>query len=233
MTGKLYGIGVGPGNPELMTLQSVRVIRDSDVIFLPVSDKEKCHAFLTARQAVPEIEEKEIIGMDFPMTKNEKELTDAYQNIAECMMGLLLDGKKISFLTIGDVTVYSTFVYVAKIIQQKGYDVEYVNGITSFTAVCATLGISMAEQNEEIHIIPASYDIEQSFLLSGTKVYMKSGKKLQKLVAKLKDLKSQKSIKVYAVANCGMEQQKIAYSLEEIEALEGYLVTVIVKDTEK
>lgn len=230
MAGKIYGIGVGPGNPELMTLMSVRVIEESDVIFLPVADKEKCHAFITARHAVKTIEQKEIIGMDFPMTKDENVLQIAYNNIACKMQEILEEGKNIAFLTIGDVTIYSTFCYVAEIIKQNGYEVEFINGIPSFAAVCATLGIPMAEQEEEIHIIPASYEIEQSFLFSGTKVYMKSGRKLSELITKLKILEQTRPITVCAVANCSMENQKIALSISELEALEGYLVTVIVKD---
>lgn len=230
MAGIVYGVGVGPGNPELMTLMSVRVIRESDVIFLPVADKEKCHAFVTAREAVKEIEQKEIIGMDFPMTRDENVLQKAYETIACKMQEKLEEGKNISFLTIGDVTIYSTFCYVAEILKNKGYIVEFINGVPSFAAVCATLGIPMAEQEEEIHIIPASYEIEESFLLNGTKVYMKSGRKLSELISKLKLLEQTRSISVYGIANCSMENQKIAYSLEELEALEGYLVTIILKD---
>lgn len=228
--GKLYGIGVGPGNPELMTLMSVRIIRESDVIFLPVSDKEKCHAYRIAKQAVQEIEEKQIVGIDFPMTKDTDILQKAYETVAEKMYKLLDEGKKIAFLTIGDVTVYSTFGYVAQIVEKRGYEVSYVNGITSFTAVSAALGLPLAEQDEEIHIIPASYEVEKSLSLNGTKVYMKSGKKLIELTDKLEELQKKEPLMVYAVANCSMDNQKTACSLSEIRNLEGYLVTVIVKN---
>ena len=71
MRGKIYGIGVGPGDPELMTLKAVRLIREADVIAIPGKDRESCTAYQIASGAVPEIKDKEIIPVVFPMTKNE------------------------------------------------------------------------------------------------------------------------------------------------------------------
>ena len=70
MEGRLIGVGVGPGDPELLTLAAVRAIRESDCILLPNEKKEECYAYKIVRQVVPEIEEKEICPMQFPMTKD-------------------------------------------------------------------------------------------------------------------------------------------------------------------
>ena len=74
MNGILYGIGVGPGAPELMTLKALRCIRESDVIILPSAPKEECYAYQIVRQVCPEVEQKEIICLPFPMIKDKEKL---------------------------------------------------------------------------------------------------------------------------------------------------------------
>ena len=112
MQGKIYGIGVGPGDPELMTLKAVRLIREADVIAIPGKEKETCTAYQIALGAVPEIEEKEIIPVVFPMTKNEAVLKESHETAVKSLSALMGQGKTIAFLTLGDVTVYSTYGYV-------------------------------------------------------------------------------------------------------------------------
>ena len=103
-----------------------------------------------------------------------------------------------------------------------------ISGVPSFCAVAAALGISLGDGKDEIHIIPASYELEESLQLKGTKIYMKSGKKLIELKERL--LASPKSYhEVYAVSDCGLPKQKIMRGMEELETESGYLTIVIVK----
>ena len=111
MQGKIYGIGVGPGDPELMTLKAVRLIREADVIAIPGKEKETCTAYQIALGAVPEIDEKEIIPVVFPMTKNETVLKESHETAVKSLSALMDQGKTIAFLILGDVTVYSTYGY--------------------------------------------------------------------------------------------------------------------------
>ena len=92
----------------------------------------------------------------------------------------------------------------------------------SFCAVAARLGISLGEKDEEIHIIPAAYDVRESLGFHGTRIYMKSGKKLEELLWVLRD--------IYGISNCGMENEQVYCGLDELEQAKGYLTTVIVKE---
>lgn len=148
--GVLYGIGVGPGDPELMTLKAINTIKACDIIAIPAVSKEECYAY--------------------------------------------------------------------SIVQ-------------SFCAAAARLGISLGEMMDEIHIIPASYDVRDTVGYGGTCVYMKSGKKLAELIEVLRtgDAIRKKKMTVYGVTNCGMESERVYRGLDELNEAKGYLTIVIVK----
>ena len=139
MRGKIYGIGVGPGDPELMTLKAVRLIREADVIAIPGKDRESCTAYQIASGAVPEIKDKEIIPVVFPMTKNETVLRESHEAAVQSLTALMDQGKTIAFLTLGDVTIYSTYGYVHQKLLSLGYESILVNGVPSFCAAAAKL----------------------------------------------------------------------------------------------
>lgn len=228
---KLYGIGVGPGDPEELTLKAIRIIKESDVLLLPAKNKEECYAYKIVAEAVPEVREKEIRCYHFPMTKDKAELRKAHDAIYEDVQSLLQEGKILSFLTIGDPTIYSTYNYIHKQAVQNGWEAIIINGITSFCAVAAKLGIALSEQNDEIHIIPANKNIEGTEKLSGTRIYMKSGRKLVELINHLQWENESHPINVCAVANCGMANERIYRNFSELseEAPDNYLITVIVR----
>ena len=178
MTGILFGTGIGPGDPELMTLKAVRLIRENDTIAVPGEKPEESIAYQIAVQAVPELAEKELVAIPMPMTKNAKELEENHRRGAEKIEELLDAGKNVVFLTLGDPTVYSTYLYVHRRVLEDGYDARIVSGVTSFCAAAASLSEGLVENSEELHVIPASYQIEDALELSGTKVLMKAGKKM-------------------------------------------------------
>ena len=184
-TGILYGIGVGPGDPELVTLKAVRIVGECDTVILPAKSKEDCIAYGIMKEACGKIAEKELICMPFPMTKDESRLTAAHEQICLEIKKLLDNGRQVAFLTIGDPTVYSTYQYIHKRVVKGGYEAHIVNGVPSFCAAAGALGISLADNKEEIHVIPASYQIEDALKLPGTKVLMKAGKKMKDVKAEL------------------------------------------------
>lgn len=231
MAGILYGIGVGPGEAELMTLKALRCIRESDVVILPAASAEECHAYRIVRQVFPQIAEKFILCRAFPMIKDKVLLQEFHDGLAEEVRAMLEEGKKIAFLTIGDPAVYATYSYVHSRIAEQGLQAEMVSGVPSFCAAAAALGISLGDNKEQIHIIPASYqteELEHTLELPGTKVYMKAGSKfagLKKILKKNKD-----RIEVYAVSNCGMDNEILCRGPEAMTDDSGYLTIVIVKD---
>lgn len=226
MTGKLYGIGVGPGDPELLTLKAVRLIKECDVIAVPGKQKEETVAYKIVKQAVPEIVEKECLEVDMPMTKDKEKLAQSHKAAFEKVSQVLDAGKNIAFLTLGDPCVYSTYIYIHQRIQQAGYETEIVSGIPSFCAVSARLNQGLVERSEMLHVIPSSYGIEEGMKLSGTRVLMKAGKKMGQVKEQLKKMNVQASM----IENCGMENEKIYHSIEEIPEEAGYYSLIIVKE---
>lgn len=225
--GMLYGVGVGPGDPELVTLKASRIIRESDELLIPASSREECRAYRIAREALPEIGDKPCLCLDFPMTRNEEERTAGLKRICGEIAEALGDGRKLAFLTIGDPSVYSTFGYLAGEARKQGIGVRIVSGITSFTEAAGLLLSPLCAGDEELHIIPSESDYQKALALPGTKVFMKAGKKLAKLKEELALLPAG-SFAVETVCDCGMETQRICRGLEEMPE-EGYMAVVIVR----
>ena len=226
MKGKLYGVGIGPGDPELLTLKALRVIRESKVIALPGKEPRETVAYKIVEGAYPEIAEKELLAVDMPMTKDPAKLEASHEAGAAAIMAYLDKGMDVAFPTLGDPTVYSTYIYVHKRVQAAGYETEIVSGITSFCAVAARLNTGLVEKAEPLHVIPASYQIEEALKLSGTKVLMKAGKKM----AEVKKILLEQQIPASMIENCGMENEMIYRSPEEIPEDAGYYSLIIVKE---
>ena len=252
-TGKFYGIGVGPGDPELMTLKAVRTIRKCDIVVLPVSNREltepllleqneveveknraagyleSCTAYQIAVQTVSKLKEKQILFLPMPMIKDKEKLKKIHVQGAEAIEQLLEKGWNLAFLTLGDPTVYSTCMYVEQMIEQDGYLVETVSGIPSFCAAAARLNQPLGEQEEQIHILPGSYEAGEGLQLPGTKILMKTGRKM----GKIKEFLQESSQDICLVENCGMDKERIVRSVEEISEDMGYYSLLIVKDKKK
>lgn len=231
-TGKLYGLGVGPGDPELMTLKVVRLIRECDIIAIPASGKETNAAFDIAKGAVPEIAAKELLEISMPMTRDEARLKESHEKAAETVTAELEKGKKIAFLTLGDPSIYSSYIYVHDRVSALGYDTEIVPGIPSFCAVAARLNEGLTEASEALHIIPASYEgAEEALDLKGTRVLMKSGKSIGKVKALLEQMERPQSVKM--VERCGMQGERVFTRLEDLDEEAGYFSILVVKDIKK
>jgi len=151
--GTLYGIGVGPGDEELLTLKAVNIIKKCPVIIAPsAKDGGTSIALDTARNFISE--EQEVIVKHFPMGGEEQEekIYQAFKSIEE----KLHEGKDIAFLTIGDPFVYSTYIYLLRYIKEKGYNTETVPGITSFCAAASLAGEMIVIGDERVTIFPAN-----------------------------------------------------------------------------
>lgn len=224
--GKLYGIGVGPGDPELITLKASRIINETEYIAIPGSEKEETRSYQIASKIIEKPDSKKLIYCPVTMTKDRALLDKMYEAIAEKIIQVLDKGFDVSYLTIGDPTIYATYMYIHRLIEKAGYEAEIINGIPSFCAVAARLDISLCEREEKLHIIPSSYDIDEALMLDGVKVLMKAG-------SKIKDVKQQlekKNADVYMVENCGFENERVFKSVHEIDENAGYLSVVIVKE---
>lgn len=230
MAGKLYGVGVGPGDPQLLTLKAVKIIESCEIIGIPSRKKETCTAYQIAKGAVPLIEEKEIVCIPVPMMTDEKKLESAYQKGSALLESFMDKGKNIAFLNLGDPTVYGSYMTIHAHVRKDGYEAEIVNGVPSFCAVAATLELSLGTRNENIHILPGCYDEKEITKEDGTKVLMKSAGKIGEVKKKLLELESSGQAKAYAVVNCGMKDQKVCEDIQKLDESAGYFTTVILKD---
>ena len=226
MSGCLYSVGVGPGDPELMTLKAVKIIRNCQVLVLPAESKEKCVAYQIARRAIPEIEDKATVCLVMPMTKDKDRLEKSHREGTQKVAEVLDAGKDAAFLTLGDPTVYATSMYIHQRIAGMGYRTSIVSGVPSFCAAAAKLGVSLGEKQEQIHIIPASYDVEAAMQLPGTKILMKAGKKMPVVRQCVKEHHGWAAM----VENCGMAEEHLWINAEDMTEQPGYYTLVIVKD---
>ena len=148
MKGTLYGIGVGPGDPRLMTYLAVDTIKRCPVIAVPADGKGKAVAYKIASGIVEDLDAKECLNLSTPMTKDKAILDAAYQTAADTIIEQLEQGKDVACLTLGDPTIYSTYIYIHRLVKAKGYETEIVNGIPSFCAVSAKLVDSRVDRSE-------------------------------------------------------------------------------------
>ncbi len=226
MRGTAYGVGVGPGDPELLTQKAIRLIRENDVIAVAGKDAKEAVAFQIAAACVPEILEKVLVPVYMPMTKDKEKLREAHAKGAEILESYLDQGKNVVYLTLGDPTVYCTFTYLQEILEKDGYPVELVPGITSFTAAAARLGVSLAVRDEMIHVLPAVFRPEEPLTLPGTYILMKSAGKMKDVKEMLKN----SGREILAAEKCGMPGEKIYKSVEEIPDDAGYYTLIIAKE---
>lgn len=224
--GKLYGVGVGPGDPELMTVKALRIIEESDVVAVPGEIPKQALAYKIASGCCKNLWEKELVAIPMPMTKEEAKLKESHENGAKILGQLLGQGKQVAFLTLGDPALYSTYLYLHKKLRQQGYITEIVNGVPSFCAAAAALHTGLVEKDEALHVLPASYPLEESLKLPGTKVLMKPPKKLDQIKKHL--LKA--GLHAVMVENCGMEGEKIYSSIKEMPDTASYYSLIVIKE---
>lgn len=226
MAGVLYCIGVGPGDPELLTRKAVRLIQSCPVAAAPGGATSV--AYQIALQAVPELSQKSCLDLHLPMTKDQTLLRESHDRAAEQLLAVLERKQDVALLTLGDPSIYSTCMYLQERVQNAGCAVQIVPGVPSFCAAAAALGVSLTEADQPLRILPASYPCTESELdCPGTKILMKSGKQFAQVKQVLRD----KGLwdKTMMVQNCGMENERIFPSLADTEEQAGYFTLLIVK----
>ncbi|MCR5627232.1 MAG: precorrin-2 C(20)-methyltransferase [Lachnospiraceae bacterium] len=225
MKGKAYGVGVGPGDPELMTFKAARLIRENEIIAVPGKVAKDSVAYRIAAGIVPEIENKTLVPVYMPMIKDRALIEEEHKKGAALLEEYLSQGKNVVYITLGDPTVYCTFSYLQHILEADGYEVELVSGITSFCAAAARLNMPLAEWDEQLHVIPAVHKTTDKLDLPGNYVLMKAASHMKET----KELLVKSGRDVGCVENCSMENEKIYRSAEEIPDEAGYFSLIIAK----
>ncbi len=226
MAGILYGVGVGPGDPELMTLKAARLIRENEVIALPGVCPEETAAYRIAAAAVPELADKCLLPIYMPMTHNREEQARCHREGADQVEAYLREGKHVVYLTLGDPAVYATFTYLQRLVQADGFETQMVSGVPSFCAAAARTGLPIAIGREPIHILPAVHHLEEELSSEGTYVLMKTGSRMREV----KELLRQSGRECVMVENCGMPQESVYRGVDQMPDSAGYYSLIIARE---
>lgn len=226
MSGIAYGVGVGPGDPELMTAKAIRLIRENDVIAVPGQDAKVSVAYRIAAAMVPELAQKELVPVPMPMTRDKERLRKAHVEGARLIESYLSQGKNVVYLTLGDPSIYGSFSYLQRLLLADGYTVETVPGVPSFSAAAARLNLPLVEGDEPLHVAPGAHDMGETLRLPGTCVLMKTSGSLGETKARLKSSGKE----VFAVENCGMDTERLYRGVDQLPDSAGYLSLIVAKD---
>ncbi len=211
--GRLYGVGVGPGAGDLLTLRAVRVIESADVLALPrSSDFGSSVAWSIAASCVQRRAEQERLWLTFPMTKDADRVRSHVERAADAITERLLAGRSVAFLTEGDPSLFSTFGYVRDAARRRlpELGVEVVPGVTSVTTVAMVGGVPLADGEERIAIVPATYGVEDLVELLqrfDTVVLMKLGPALPTILEALEQ--TGLTDRAFYVSKATMVEQRI------------------------
>ncbi|MEN3186885.1 MAG: precorrin-2 C(20)-methyltransferase [Atribacterota bacterium] len=145
MKGKLYGIGVGPGDPELLTIKAIRVLEEVDLVVVPKGGEESL-----AYHVVKPYLQKMVLFLPFAMNEWESKGGEFKSGITQ-IREFLAEGKKVAFVTLGDPLLYSTFVILWRLFPEV--EVEIIPGVSSFQAAAARLQLPLAQGKEHVAIL--------------------------------------------------------------------------------
>jgi precorrin-2/cobalt-factor-2 C20-methyltransferase len=232
MSATLYGVGVGPGAPDLITLRALETIRRVPVLALPRgSDYGASRAFEIVEPTIGEIAGQKRLFLTFPMSMDPERLKPAFERAFERIGAELVAGRDVAFLTEGDPSLYSTFIYLQHEARQRWPEVrvEVVPGVSSITAVPAVTGVPLADGQERIAILPGAYglqDLVQILRRFDTVVLMKIGPELPRIIKAL-EAEGLLDRAVY-VSRATMRDQRIVTDLRAIDAERGDCFAMVV-----
>lgn len=229
--GKLYGIGVGPGDPDLLTVKATKVLGMTDIVFAAASTKNDYSTALGI--ARPHMREDVIVRrLGFPMTKDVQELENAWHKNALEVAQVLRQGKTAAFLTLGDSLTYSTYGYLLKTLKKidPSLPTEAVPGITSYQAAAAKVGFILAESEESLVIssgVCSSERLEELLEVTDNAVIMKTYKNFDDIRGSLEKLRL--SDKTVLVSRLGMEGETILHDIRDAPDKPHYFSLALVR----
>jgi precorrin-2/cobalt-factor-2 C20-methyltransferase len=229
--GTLYGIGVGPGDPDLLTLKAVKALAKVDVIFAAASTKNESSLALSI--AAPHLRDGvETLRLDFPMTRDQAVLDAAWRANADLVAARLAEGKSAAFLTLGDPLTYSTFGYLLRTLNGLLADipVEVVPGVTSYQAAAARTCRVLAESGESLAVISGvagEDDLVRTLSACESAVIMKAYKNMPAIRRALKRLDLDDS--AVFVTRLGHEGEQVIKKLADVPEKPSYFSLILVR----
>ncbi|KUO96356.1 precorrin-2 C(20)-methyltransferase [Ferroacidibacillus organovorans] len=191
--GTLYGVGVGPGDPELVTVKAYRLMQTAPVIAYPNKRMGGKSYALEIVERYVNPSEKTMLGLVFPMTKDEDVLFRHWEDTVEKVWSYLRQGQDVVFVTEGDPMLYSTFIHMSRLMRQEHPEAEVVSipGVSSVNAAASRLGVPLADGDEVVAIVPANGDVtkmRQALLQHDCVVFLKVAKVMDDMIMLLGEL---------------------------------------------
>ena len=224
--GKFYGIGVGVGDPENITVKATKRLHEVDVIVLPEAKSgEGSTAFNIVKEYVkPDVEQ---LFLEFPMIKDVEARKVFRKNNADKISAELEKGKNVAFLTIGDPMTYSTYTYVLEHIADD-VEVETVAGITSFNSIAARLNVPLMIGDEDLKVVSVNRktDIYKEIENNDNLVLMKISRNFEKIKKAIIETGNKENAVI--VSDCGKDNEVVYWDIEKVEEV-PYFSTMILK----
>ncbi len=240
MTGKFIGIGVGPGDPDLITLKAVKALQTADIICIPKASTDKpslavtmIQQILIDRKVVPEM-----LELIFPMTKDDISNQELWDKNADIIAQKVNDNKKVVFITLGDPMFYSTFIYLYQSLQNKHSNVklEIIPGVSAFNACATSAKIPLAEKDELVTVIPSDLDeklVKEVAKYSDNIVFIKCAYRIQELLPTLKQAGFKDNSTIAVIRRCSMPNETVTVGklcdVSNWDIKEDYFTIAIVK----
>jgi precorrin-2/cobalt-factor-2 C20-methyltransferase len=231
--GIFYGVGVGPGDPELITIKAVNVLKASAVIAVPRSSDKGTSRALEIIKGMLDFKGKELLELPFPMTKDREELASSRRQAASLVAERLSKGQDVAFITLGDPLVFSTFSYLIPFVRELAplSGIKAVPGVTSFSAAASLLSMPLAETDERVIIVPAAYELEkvsQALLSADTVVLMKVNRAIDAIIGLIED--AGLAGKSFFVSKAGWPEEEIVTDLMKIKGTKpDYFSMIIIR----
>ncbi len=219
-SGRLFGVGVGPGDPELLTLKAQRVLQQVPIVCVPQSEtSQESYALNIVREFLDQAKQ-EILRISFP-TDDAEGAAGVWRNAAETMAERLHTGQDVAFITEGDPMLYSTFSYVLESIRSEHPEipVEIIPGVSSVMAAAARASVPLVTHGQRLAILPAVYgidDLREAISNYDTIVLMKVNRVLLDALVNLERLGL--AGKGIYVRRATTEQEQVVSDLSQLSA---------------
>lgn len=231
--GVFYGVGVGPGDPELITVKAVNVLKSSAVIAVPRSSDKGTSRALDIIKGMLDFGGKEILELPLPMTKDRAALDASRRQAASLVAERLGQGQDVAFITLGDPLIFSTFSYLVPFVRELAprSNIKAVPGVTSFSAAASLHLVPLAETDERVIIVPAAYELEkvrEALASADTVVLMKVNRAIDGII----DLLSGAGLieKAFFVSRAGWPEEEIVTDLMTIKGTKpDYFSMIIIR----
>lgn len=239
MQGTFYIVGVGPGDPQLLTLKAAKLLERCKVWFVPSAFENGGSMALKIVSGAVDDSAKTILSHRFPMKQVHRgkapdpEVKNAWNEAVRKIIEHLEKGDDVVFPTLGDPAIYSTGFYICETMKEQGssYPIEIVPGVSAVGASSAEAGLPLCLGDERLVVIPATFEdakIKEIVALSDVVCFMKVYKVMDKLVSLLDEMNLLDQ--AILVERCSLENQKIWTDIREAAKHEiHYFSTMIVR----